>query len=286
MRVNSPFFCKKTWDFRIRGYSKMEDYTEFIDVAQKAADISRKTLNLHRENYLYGHFDFETKEDASPVTEIDRKVEQQIREVIQEMCPTHGILGEEYGTDSKDQEFVWVIDPIDGTKQFIAGIPVYGTLIALCHHGVPVLGVIDIPAVKERWLGIKGQQTTLNGRKVSTRACKKLSEALMSSSNTEPVLPEHRLGYEKMIETTKWRVYGSACYAYACLASGKLDVSIDSGGMREVDYCALVPIIEGAGGVITDWAGDPLTIHSGTTVIAAGDADLHAQTLAILSQYL
>lgn len=263
----------------------MTDYIQFIEVAQKAADVARTTLNSHRDYYLYGNFVFETKEDTSPVTEIDRKVERQIREVIQEMLPNHGILGEEYGADSKDEEFVWVVDPIDGTKQFITGIPVYGTLIALCHHGEPVLGVIDIPAVQERWLGVKGQQTTLNGRPVFTRPCKELSESLMSSSNTEPVLPEHRHGYEKMIESTKWRVYGAACYAYACLASGKLDVSIDSGGMREVDYCALVPVIEGAGGVITDWDGEPLTIHSGRTVVAAGDADLHAQALAILAQH-
>ncbi|MGG1659954.1 inositol monophosphatase family protein [Brevibacillus sp. NRS-1366] len=263
----------------------MEDYTKFIAVAEKAADMSRLTLDQHRKNYLYGNFDFETKADASPVTEIDQKVERQLREMIQQHCPDHGILGEEYGAEAIQSEFVWVIDPIDGTRQFITGVPVYGTLIALCHHGVPVLGVIDIPSVAERWIGVKGKQTTLNGRPVSTRVCKQLSEALMSSSNTEPVLSEHRKGYEKLIEATKFRVYGAACYAYACLATGKIDVSVDSGGMREVDYCALVPVIEGAGGVITDWDGKPLTIHSGTTVVAAGDADLHAQALAILQYW-
>lgn len=148
-----------------------------------------------------------------------------------------------------------------------------------------MLGVIDIPSVAERWIGVKGQPTTLNGRVVTTRTCSQLSEALMSSSNTEPVLPEHRKGYEKLIGATKFRIYGSACYAYACLATGKIDLSVDSGGMREVDYCALVPVIEGAGGIITDWEGMPLTIHSGSTVVAAGDPDLHSQAMAILQYW-
>lgn len=261
------------------------DYTQFVVAAVTAANQARQTLTKHREQYLCQSYKFTTKADASPVTETDQRVEREIRDILQQHWPKHGILGEEYGVDTIDSEYVWVIDPIDGTRQFITGIPIYGTLIALCHHGVPILGIVDHPAVQERWIGIKGHPTTLNGQVVSTRACPDLANALMSSSNTEPVLPEHRLGYEKIIQSTKWRVYGAACYAYACLATGKLDLSVDSGGMREVDYCALVPVIEGAGGKITDWNGAPLTIHSGKTVVAAGSATLHQQAIELLAKY-
>lgn len=261
------------------------DYSQFLDAAVAAANQARQTLTTHREQYLCQSYIFESKDDASPVTETDQRVEREIRDILHQHWPEHDILGEEYGRDTINSEYVWVIDPIDGTRQFITGIPIYGTLIALCHHGVPVLGIVDHPAVKERWIGIKGHPTTLNGQVVHTRHCPDLATALMSSSNTEPVLPEHRLGYEKIIQSTKWRVYGAACYAYVCLATGKLDLSVDSGGMREVDYCALVPVIEGAGGKITDWDGQPLTIHSGKTVVAAGSADLHQQAIELLAQY-
>lgn len=261
------------------------DYSQFLPAAIAAADQARQTLTAHRTHYLSQSYAFETKEDASPVTETDQRVEQEIRSILQAHWPDHGILGEEYGAETLDSEFVWVIDPIDGTRQFIAGIPIYGTLIALCHHGVPILGIVDHPAVQERWIGIKGHPTTLNGQVVTTRQCPDLASALMSSSNTEPVLPEHREGYDHLIHSTKWRVYGAACYAYVCLATGKIDLSVDSGGMREVDYCALVPVIEGAGGKITDWDGQPLTMYSGKTVVAAGNASLHQQAIDLLAQY-
>lgn len=261
------------------------DYKQFLQVAHIAADRARYILTEHRKNKLYEHIYFETKDDESPVTEIDQYVEREIRNIIEKFYPEHNILGEEYGFNKQTSEFTWVIDPIDGTRQFIAGIPIYGTLISLCHHGIPVLGIIEHPAVQERWVGVKGYPSLLNGQPIHTRNCTKIELALMSSSNTEPVLPEHRLGYEKIIPKTKWRVYGAACYSYACLATGKIDLSIDSGGMREVDYCALVPVIEGAGGVISDWYGQPLTMHSGSTVVAAATAELHDQALHILNKY-
>lgn len=261
------------------------DYADFLVTAHMVADRARYILNEQRQNFRYQHVLFETKEDESPVTEVDQYVEKEIRKIIEKFHPDHGILGEEYGIENAQSEFMWVIDPIDGTKQFISGFPTFGTLIALCHHGVPVLGIIEHPAVLERWVGVKGYQTTLNGHVVFTRRCTTLATALMSSSSTEPVLEEHLLGYKNIISETKWRVYGAACYAYACLATGKIDLSIDSGGMREVDYCALVPIIEGAGGVITDWDGFPLTITSGKTVVAAATKQLHEQAIQFLKQY-
>lgn len=261
------------------------DYSIFLATAHQIADRARTILNQHHQKMRYQHIVFETKDDESPVTAVDQFVEKEIRKIIEKLHPDHGILGEEFGAEDQQAEFVWVIDPIDGTKQFISGFPTFGTLIALCHHGVPVLGIIEHPVLLERWVGVKGHRSTLNGHEITTRHCRTLDAALMSSSSTEPVLAEHLAGYQQMIASTKWRVYGAACYAYACLATGKIDLSIDSGGMREVDYCALVPVIEGAGGVITDWDGAALTMFSGKTVVAAANLELHQQALALLKKY-
>ncbi len=252
-----------------------------LELAGQIADASRQILIQQRQ--LSGGRAFVSKEDNSPVTDTDVQVEATIRRLIKQRFPAHGILGEEAGAEGNDRQYVWVVDPIDGTRQFIAGIPVYGTLLALCQYGRPVLGVIDIPAVAERWVGAAGIQTTLNGQPVRTRACGALNQALMSSSNTEFVLPQHQAGYRLLQQRTQWRVYGAACYAYGALASGRIDLSIDSGGMREVDYCALVPVIEGAGGAISDWDGKPLTLSSGSTVVAAGDPVLHHQAIELLA---
>lgn len=260
-------------------------YLEFIDIAMKAADVSREILTEHRVKYLRGNYDFKTKNDASPVTETDERVEHEIRSMIQAAFPSHGMLGEEYGADAQDAEFVWVIDPIDGTRQFIVGYPFYGTLISLCHWGQPVLGVVEMPVMAERWVGIAGQPSTVNGLPIKTREHDELSTTLAASSNTEFVFPEDKEAYAHLMKSTKWRVYGGACYGYLSLAAGKIDLCYDSGIMREVDYCALVPIIEGAGGVMSDWEGQPLTMHSGMKVLAAGDRRLHTKVLEEIKKF-
>ncbi len=261
------------------------EYSKFLEVAMKAADISRTILTEHRTKYLRGDYNFKTKSDASPVTETDERVEREIRSIIQSAFPDHGMLGEEYGASAETAEYVWVIDPIDGTRQFIVGYPFYGTLIALCKNGVPILGVVEMPVMAERWVGVKGQPSTVNGMPIKTRAHEDLSTTLAASSNTEFVFPEDREAYNHLMKSTKWRVYGGACYGYMSLAAGKVDLCYDSGIMREVDYCALVPIVEGAGGIMSDWDGKPLTMHSGMKVLASGDKRLHAKVLEEIAKF-
>ena len=260
------------------------DTQSFLDLAGRLADASGDMLRDHRRTAHATAATFETKEDASPVTALDRAIEARMREIIAAAFPTHGILGEEFEPDRPDAELVWVIDPIDGTKQFITGVPVYGTLISLVREGRPILGVIDHPVTAERWVGAEGRRTTLNGRPVATRACERLADALMSCSNPETIPPAERAGFERVRMATKWRLYGASCYAYASLATGRVDLSVDSGGHREVDYCALVPVVQGAGGVMTDWSGRALTIRSGTSsLLAAGDPRCHAKALELLN---
>ena len=258
------------------------DLQVFLRFAERIADETGRMLREQRQTGRGTASVFDTKADLSPVTELDRRIEARMRELIKAAFPHHGILGEEFAPDAIDAEFVWVIDPIDGTKQFVAGIPVYGTLISLAHAGQPVIGVIDHPITGERWAGAAGRPSTLNGQPIATRACDRLADALMSCSNPETIGPAQRMGFERVRAATRWRIYGASCYAYASLASGQIDLSIDSGGHREVDYCALVPVIEGAGGAISDWEGRPLTIHSGSSLIAAGDPRRHADALRLL----
>lgn len=223
------------------------------------------------------------KGDGSPVTAIDRGVEDRIRELIAETYPQHGIVGEERGVSASDSEFVWVLDPIDGTLPFLAGIPVFGTLIALLQGADPVLGVIDMPATQERWIGCQGMMTTRNGEPVSVRACEHLSTGLLSTSNPDYYGEADVPALQRLRAATHWTVYGGSCMAYAQIASGRIDLGIDV-AFAPFDYLALVPVIRGAGGVITDWDGNPLTLDSGDRFIAAGDSRVHAQALAVLNQ--
>ena len=254
------------------------EFIEFATFANRLADAARACIKAFADETSEPI----TKGDGSPVTAVDRAVEDRLRELIRETYPDHGIVGEERGATSPDKELVWVIDPIDGTLPFLAGFPVYGTLLALVRGGAPVLGIIDMPATDERWVGCQGLGSTRNGKPVKVRACGELSGALMSTSNPDFYGESDRPALERMKAATRWTVYGGSCLAYAQIASGRIDVGIDV-GFDPTDYLALVPVIAGAGGVITDWDGHALTLRSGDRLIAAGDSGIHFKSLAVLA---
>ncbi len=220
----------------------------------------------------------EHKSDASPVTQADREAEAAMRAHIGEAFPAHGIIGEEYGEERADAEYVWVLDPIDGTRSFMAGKPLFGTLIALLHRGAPVLGIIDQPMTGERWVGIKGRPSTFNGGEIRTRACAALGDAVLATTSPYLFSPEKKLHFEFLRGRVAGDIYGGDCYAYGLLASGHLDLIVES-GLKAHDVMALIPVIEGAGGVITAWDGGPVTHEGPIDLIAAGDARVH--TLAL-----
>jgi inositol-phosphate phosphatase/L-galactose 1-phosphate phosphatase/histidinol-phosphatase len=250
---------------------------EFVGFAETLADASRAMLiEAARQSYTG-----DMKSDGSPVTKVDQAVEARLREMIIDAHPGHGIVGEEHGESNPDSEFVWALDPIDGTLPFLAGIPVYGTLIALLRGGVPVIGVIDMPATAERWVGATGSPTMRNGEPAQVRSCEDLSQAMLSTSNIDYYDNNDRPALERLKEATRLTVYGGSCMAYAQIASGRIDVGIDV-AFDVFDYLALVPVIEGAGGIATDWQGQPLTQMSGDRLIAAGDARVHAAALLFL----
>lgn len=246
--------------------------------AEHLADESRSILNG-----VAGKMpEVDIKSDLSYVTATDRNVEERLRELIEREFPDHGIYGEEFGTRDLDAEYVWVLDPIDGTAAFVAGIPVYGTLIGVARQGSPWIGVIDHPATSERWVGVSGESATLNGKPVRTRACADLAPALMTNSNPDFLQPADRAAFETLRGQVHYTQYGGSCYAYGVLASGRTDLAID-GGLDPVDIFAAAAVIEGAGGVVTDWRGQGITLGWKDLVLASGDPALHAQALSVLS---
>lgn len=227
----------------------------------------------------------EVKADRSFVTALDAEIETRLRELITRRYPTHGILGEEHGASVPDAEVVWVLDPIDGTAPFVAGVPVFGTLIALAVGGVPVIGVMHLPVTQQRWEGVPGRPTTLNGSAVRTRSCATLGQAILSNSNPDFFCAAERPALDALRAQTAWRIYGGCCMSYGLLAAGRTDVAIDT-GFKVWDYAPFRPIVEGAGGVITDWQGQPLTLHSGAQVLAAGSAARHEEALRLIGDAL
>jgi histidinol phosphatase-like enzyme (inositol monophosphatase family) len=225
---------------------------------------------------------YTAKSDSSPVTEIDRRVEATLRSMIERAFPDHGILGEEYGSAGLDRDFVWVLDPIDGTKAFITGIPTFGTLIALAYRGIPILGVIDHPVTGERWLGADGHGTMLNGIPVRTRTAS-LDSAILTTGGIDAFSDSEFDGFSRLRRATNWCVYGGGCLAYGRLASGAIDLGVEC-GHDPFDFCALVPIVTNAGGTISDWEGNPLTIHSGHRYLVSGTPSIHARALELLTR--
>jgi len=251
----------------------LDPYRAFmIELAEKSGDFIRPL-------FASPGLSVEFKADESPVTAADKGAEQLLRGLIAKKFPTHGVIGEEFVNDRPDAEFVWVLDPIDGTKSFISGVPLFGTLIALMHNGQPVLGAIHQPILRQLMLG-DSSTTTLNGRATRVRPTAHLEEATFLTSDQLNIAKyQSGAAYEALIRRTRLvRTWGD-CYGYLLLAAGWADVMCDP-IMNPWDIQALIPIVRGAGGVITDWQGrDPVKAES----IVAANATLHPQVIAALN---
>jgi len=249
-----------------------------VKLAGRLADAAGKVVMRHFRKPLK----VESKADASPLTVADREAEAAMRALIEPAFPDHGIVGEEIEARNAGADKVWVLDPIDGTQSFVTGKPLFGTLIALMDGGRPVLGLMDLPAIGERWLGVSGRPTAFNGKPVRARPCAALRDAWLYA--TSPHMFEERdfPAFERLRKRARRVVYGAECMSYGLLAMGLVDL-VCEGTMKLYDYAAMVPIVEGAGGVITDWRGRALGSEGDGTVLAAGDAGLHAAALKVLA---
>jgi len=245
-----------------------------IDLADAAGEAIRP--------YFRRPIAVDDKPDLSPVTAADRAAEAAMRDLIAARFPDHGIIGEEFGGEREEADFIWVLDPIDGTKSFISGIPLFGTLIALAHHGRPILGIIDQPIARERWIGAAGRATTFNGSPVRTRPCAALAAATVFSTSPDMFVGADVAAHAKIAAAAKLVRYGADCYAYGVLTLGFIDLVVEASN-KPYDFCAIPPIVEGAGGIASDWRGAPLSLASDGRVLVAGDRRAHQQALALLA---
>ena len=250
-----------------------------IALAYRLADAARDAIRPHWREPVAA----ERKADATPVTIADHHAEEAMRRILTAEVPQDGINGEEFGVTEGRSGRQWVLDPVDGTCAFLAGRPTFGTLIALVIDGFPVLGMIDQPILGERWLGVAGQQTTLNDRPVATRACRALVDATLATTGPQYFTQAEGDQFMALAQKSdhKRMIMGGDCYNYAALASGHLDVVCEA-NLKLHDFAALVPVVEGAGGTMCDWSGEPLHAGSDGTVLAIGDPARLEDVLEVL----
>ncbi|MBF0560445.1 MAG: histidinol-phosphatase [Alphaproteobacteria bacterium] len=249
----------------------------FVAFAQRMADAAGEVVRRHFRTPLA----IDDKADRSPVTIADREIEALLRRMIGKTFPDHGIIGEELGNENALAEWVWVLDPIDGTKAFITGKPSFGTLIGLAYGGRPVLGLVDQAITGERWTGGVGWPTVLNDKPVHVRTCPDLATAALYATDPDMFDGDATAAFGRLERRVKLRRFGADCYAYAMLASGWVDLVCEC-QLKVYDHVAVVAMIEAAGGIVTDWDGVSPGLRSNVCVLAAGDRLAHAQALDVL----
>ncbi len=254
------------------------DFAAFVD---ELATVSGETIRPFFRTAL-GVDDKGAAGRFDPVTAADRAAEQAIRTLINKHFPAHGILGEEFGNEREDADYVWVLDPIDGTKSFITGMTAWGTLIALMRKGEPVYGMMHQPFIRERFTG-DGTAAHYRGpagdRDLHVRPCATLADAVMLTTSPLLMKQDDRQHFGKVEEKVRLSRYGGDCYAYCMLAAGHADLVIET-ELKPYDIVALIPVITGAGGIITSWDGGPAT--RGGRIIAAADARVHQAAMEVL----
>ena len=249
-----------------------------LRLAERLADAAGAAIRP----FFRAAYQSETKADSSPVTEADRAAEAAIRAVLEKERPRDGIIGEEYGATRGDAGRRWVIDPIDGTRSFMTGRPIFGTLIALIEDEAPIIGIIDQPILHERWVGVRGRPTLFNGEVTRTRSCGLLASAHLGTTSPYLFDSATRPGFERLAAAAGNLVLGGDCYSYGLVALGQLDLVVEA-GLKLHDFAALVPVVEGAGGIVCDWSGNPVGAQSDGKLVTAGDKALIDQTLALLN---
>ncbi|MEE2694876.1 MAG: inositol monophosphatase family protein [Pseudomonadota bacterium] len=254
------------------------DINELLRFANTFADKSRSIL---KKNY-FKNFKIEEKKDGSLVTEIDKEIELLFRKELKKRFSNHGIVGEEYGNDNQDNEYVWVIDPLDGTHNFIAGKPLFGTLICCLKNNKSIMGIIDIPILDQRWHGGEGWGVRLNSNKCPAYSSKKeYKKIIISSTSLMMFEEENEKKIREIYNKIRFPIFGTDCYAYGLMLSGKIDMIIEE-NMKPWDYLAQVALIDEQGGTITDWDGKKLGLKSDGKIIASIEKNHHNKTLEYL----
>ncbi len=254
------------------------DTVELLKFANSFADKSRLIL---KNNYLKS-FEVKKKNDGSFVTNIDKEIESLFRKLLKNKFPDHGVLGEEHGAENIDSDYLWIIDPLDGTHSFISGKPLFGTLVSCSKKNNPILGLIDIPIMGQRWYGGIGTGVYFNGKKCQKHKTKlKLQDCIISSTSTLMFDKKDNLKVKEIYNKTRFPIFGTDCYAYGLLLLGKLDLIVEA-NLKPWDFMAQIPLIEELGGYISDWEGKKLGINSNGKVIASMNNNHHKKLINFL----
>lgn len=246
-----------------------------------AAELADAARPIIRQYFRTGVV-VDSKADDSPVTVADRTVEKALRALIEARFPDHGIAGEEFGPKNLDAEYVWSLDPIDGTKAFITGRPTFGTLIGLLRRGEPVLGVIDCPILDERWIGGPDVATALNGGPMMAPVVKPLDKAILTATSPDMFDDAEAQRFAALQDACGLTLFSGDCHNFGLLALGTIDLVVEA-SLSDYDYLAPAAVVAGAGGTLTDWTGAPVALGSTSRIVAARDPALHAAAVAILS---
>jgi inositol-phosphate phosphatase/L-galactose 1-phosphate phosphatase/histidinol-phosphatase len=257
----------------------MTDYQKlFADFVNEACDIAGQvTLNYFRKE-----IPIDDKQDKSPVTQADREIEQRLRDLIGKTFPNHGIIGEEFGVTNDKAEFVWIIDPIDGTRAFMTGKPLFGTIIGLMHNGKPTVGAINQAYTKERWFGIADQLATHNNQPIKVASPRKLEASRLYTGSPDMFRGEDFENYLSLCRSAKWPQYGCDCYAYGLLAMGWTDLVVEK-RLKIYDVAGVIPIITGAGGFTGDWDLNPVTVDFNGCFVASSTKELAAEAVKLFA---
>ncbi|MBY6059471.1 inositol monophosphatase family protein [Leisingera daeponensis] len=242
-------------------------------IAELASETAR--------GFFRGRLGIEFKEDESPVTQADKAVEAEVRAYLEQNFPGHGILGEEHGFAGTDRDDVWIIDPIDGTRSFLSGHPLFGFLLGFLQGGQPQLGVIGMPALGETFLGLRGQGATLNGKPIYVSGQTRLDQSVLYVNEGDKIHHDHPGLFARLMRAGQTRRFSYDCYPHALLAAGHVDAVVDY-DLQPYDYLPVSMVVEAAGGVITDWQGKPLGLESDGRVAAAATPRLHTELLALI----
>ena len=252
---------------------------KYIKLANECADVSGKII----KKYFRKNIKIRFKTDNTPVTTADKEAEEKIRDLILKKAPECGYYGEELGKFNLNNEYVWVVDPIDGTKSFMGGSPLFGTLMGLMKNNTPYLGVLNQPILKERWIGIANKETKYNNMKVRTKKAKKLKGLKMYATSPMMFAGKSQKVYRSVRSKIGETHFGTNCYAHGLLASGFIDVVLEA-NLKPYDYIASVAIISGAGGRFTDWKGNNLNLKSDGKILASGDPTIHKKLLKVIQK--
>jgi len=242
-----------------------------------------ETAGAEALRHFRGKLGIEFKADESPVTQADRAVEAAVRRVISEKFPNHGIFGEEFGVEGEGRSKMWIVDPIDGTRSFLSGHPLFGFLLGHLVDGVPDMGVVGMPATGEIFAGAKGQGATLNGKPIRVSKQTDLKKAILYINEGERIYKALPVVFDRLMNAGQTRRMSYDCYPHALLAAGYIDALVDF-GLEPYDHLPVTALIEAAGGIITDWQGDSMTMNSEGRIVAAATPELHAELLKLVSE--